>query len=682
MMLRSPDPTKARRGGILVGVLLGVLLLSAPHLSAQVPETPPDEGVVVDSVAVRGNVLLSDAVVLGTIAVPTGVAINWRDIQEAQKRLWETGRFQDIRVTARGGVDGTPVVLTFHVDERPVVRRVVVRGLQNLSEREVRDKVGFQTGDAYRPQNVIRARKFVQEELAKKGIPFTRVEERLVPVPGVEKEVEVVLEVEEGQRVTVAEVVFHGNEAFRSRDLRSAMGTRAEGFWWFRSGEFQQESVDEDLRERLPDFYASNGYLDFEVVGDTLVVDPETGKARLEIMVEEGPQYRVAEFRVEGNRRFPTEELERYYRAEEGGLLRSLGIGRSRVDGPPVFDRAAFEEATGRVEERYRNEGYLYAQVHPVLDRRPPENEDGHHTVAVRWEVEEGQPAYVRRIHIRGNDFTHDRVIREQVLLLPGDVYSEDRLLRSYQGISGLGFFDTPLPMPQIDPDPQTGDVDITFEVEERQTGSINFGTAMGGATGVSGFIGYEQPNLFGQAKSGSLRWDFGRFQNNFQVQYADPALFQSRISGQVSLFNSRDRFFTFATGERRMRGVRTQFGVPMPGSLRTRLFVGYGLSRTDFRQREGVEDTSLFARPPGTQSQLSLGIGRRTLDHPIFPTVGSNVRLNMDVTGGLLGGDGDFTKYTAEGEWWVPVGRVGGGTPGSRPVVFALGVRARTSLV
>lgn len=664
-------------------ILLGGCLLASVFCTPLEAQEPPGPGVVVDSVLVRGQITVDEAAILGTIAIPTGVPITFRELQEAQKRLWETGRFQDIRITARGGLaDDDPVILTFWVEERPVVRRLTVEGLTRISERQVRDTVGLRTGDPYQPQRVAQARRFIQDELAKQGVPFARVQERLVPIPGVEGEVELVLEVEEGQRVTVAQVVVHGNEAFRDPELAKVMATRPEGFWWFRTGEFRQEDLNEDLRERLPDFYASHGFLDFEILGDTLVIDPETGKARLELQVEEGPQYRVAEFRVEGNRRFPTEDLERYYRLEEGGLLRSLGIGRDRQPGPPVFDQSAFEDATRQVEERYLNEGYLYIQVRPVLERRPPGEGEDHHSVAVRWEIEEGQPAYVRRIFIRGNDFTHDRVIRDQIVLLPGDVYSQDRLIRSYQSISGLGFFETPLPFPQVDPNPQTGDVDITFEVEERQTGSINFGTAMGGMTGVAGFIGYEQPNLFGQAKSGSLRWDFGRFQNNFQLQYSDPSLLQSRISGQISLFNSRDRFFTFATGERRMRGVQTQFGFPVPGSIRTRLFVGYGLSRTVFRLREGVDDTSLFGRPPGTQSQLSTGIARRTLDHPLFPTVGSNLRWTTAFTGGPLGGDASFIKHTAEAEWWVPVGTVGGDAPGSRPVVFALGMKARAGAI
>ena len=53
-------------------------------------------------------------------------------------------------------------------------------------------------------------------------------------------------------------------------------------------------------------------------------------------------------------------------------------------------------------------------------------------------------------------------------------------------------------------------------------------GAYMPGGVGLSGFIGYEQPNLFGQAKAGALRWDFGRYLNSFEASYTDPSLFQS----------------------------------------------------------------------------------------------------------------------------------------------------------
>ncbi len=661
--------------GTVLFVCSGGALAQTPDFSAAAP-------VEVDSVAVVGNQLFQTAPLLGTIGIFPGDSITYVEIQAAEQRLWATGRFSDIVVTASESSTGA-AALTFQVEEYPVVTSRSAEGLESLSASDVWEHIGLTQGLPYSPQLFVEARQFIRDGLAEQGIPFAQVEQELIPLDEDSIQTELVLRVTEGQRVSIADVVFNGNDLINDSELEGAISSRAEGFFWFRTGAFRGEDLEEDLLTRLPEFYASRGYLDFQVLGDTIIIDPATGKARLEIDVSEGPQYRVSSFSVEGNREFPTEELEALYQPDEGGLLQSLGFGAGEESGSdPVFDQVAFEEATTGVNRLYSNSGYLYAQVAPQIDRLPQRSGEEPPRVALTWIIDEGQPAYVRRINIEGNDYTHDRVIRERIQLLPGDVYSEDRLMRSYQAINGLGFFESPLPLPELEPDPETGDIDVTFAVQERSTGSVNFGTTLGAGTGLSGFVGYDQPNLFGQAKAGSFRWDFGRYLNNLTVQYTDPAILQSRISGTISLFNARDRFFSFTTGRRRVVGTRLQVGFPVPGSIFTRFFVGYSISRTAYDLEGGTADTSLFGRPPGLQSQLSLSIARNTLDHPLFPTVGTEISWTTELNGGLLGGDGEFIKHTADGAWWIPVGGLGGDTPASQSVRFTLGLRARVGTI
>jgi len=415
-----------------------------------------------------------------------------------------------------------------------------------------------------------------------------------------------------------------------------------------------------------------------------MVVDDVTGKARLVITVDEGQQYRLGEFEIRNARRFASDELRRFVEQERGGLLRALGIsiggGPRSLEG--AFDRPAFDLGLSQAEQLYRNRGYLYARINQVIERVPAETAGGTPTVNVAWEVVEGQPAYITRINIAGNTFTHDEVIRSQILVIPGDVYSEEMLIESYRRISALGFFETPLPFPSISPDEQTGDVEITFHVQERQTGSINFGTAVGGGSGLAGFLGYDQPNLFGQAKAGHLRWEFGRFSNNFEASYSDPAIMNSRVSGALSLFSSRDRFFTFAEGRRRRTGAGLRAGLPVPGDLRSRMTVGYQLSRTTYEEFDQDEQGSLFSLPPGLQSTVTLGLLRSTVDHPIFPTVGTRQEFEVSLSGGPLGGDGQFAKYTLGGAWYVPVGSLGGDQPGGGPIRFTLGLQADAGFI
>ncbi len=661
---------------------MGALPALAATALAATPASTQNPGsgsalVRIDSIAARGNVRLAEQAVAGVAGIRPGTQNSWIDIQRAVKNLWATGQYEDISVSIDGSSGRN--LLIIEVLERPVTRLVRITGLESVSEDDVIEESGLRENVPLSRNAVAKAEAYIREELRRNGVPFALIERKEEPVPGEEGRVDVVLEVDEGQRVTIARVAFAGNGHFSDEELRASMDTRQEGFLWFRTGGYNDIDFELDLLESLPRKYHQDGYLDFQVLGDTLVIDPATGKARLEIRIDEGRQYRLSEFEVEGADAFETDQLKGYFAEESGGILSALGFGGddSADEAGRVFDAVAFEEAAQRVRELYRNEGYLYAQLEPYWERTG-EQVAGHPTIRAGWRIQEQTQAYVNRIVIAGNDFTFDRIIRDKIFLLPGDVYSEARLLQSYQNIQSLGFFESPMPTPDIRPDDETGDVDIIFNVTEKQTGSLQFGTAVGGGVGLSGFLGYDQPNLLGQAKAGSIRWDFGRYIRSFTLSLTDPALFQTTMSGSVSLFDSTDRFFQFATGRRQRRGFTTRFGVPFPGSLRTRVFLGYSLSRTSYEAFRSADDTSLFGLPPGTLSSVSLGITRQTLNHPLFPTSGSMQTWNVELNGGPLGGAGDFVKHTAQAQWMIPVGQLGGqgSVPGN--VQFAMGLHVR----
>jgi outer membrane protein insertion porin family len=570
------------------------------------------------------------------------------------------------------------------VEEQPIIASIEFIGLENIRGAAVRDSAGLQSGAPLDPAAITEAEAAVRTLLADRGFRVRSLEHRLEDVPDRPGEKRLVFEIEEGQRVAIADVEFEGNEAFDDDDLRGVLATREEGFLWYRSGTFDENELQTDLRDRLPTFYSERGYIDAQVTGDSLVVDPETGKGRLIVTVDEGPQYVLEDFIIQGNRRFASEDLRRYFERRRGGLLGGFGLNLggkdAPVEGQSVFDAVAFSQATEEVRRLYSNSGYLYADVVPQIERIPAEN-GGPPTVRATWTVQEGSPAFINQVRITGNTFTHEDVIRGQLVVLPGDVYSEDMLIQSYQRISALGFFETPLPMPQIQPN-DAGDVDITFEVKEKQTGSVNFGTALGGYSGLAGFLGYDQPNLFGQAKSGHLRWEFGQYSNNFEASYSDPAILGSRYSGSLSLFSSRDRFYTFSEGYRRRTGGSIQWGIPFLGDQWTRLSVGYSLSRTSYFEFDEETSSSLFSLPSGLQSTATLRLARTTLDHPMFPTVGTRQQFEADLSGGPLGGDGDFQKYSVSGAWFVPVGQIGGSQPGTRPIRFTLGLSAEAGAI
>ena len=277
------------------------------------------------------------------------------------------------------------------------------------------------------------------------------------------------------------------------------MATRPEGFWWFQKGEYDERKVDQDVREGLPRWYADHGYVDMQVTHDSLIADSAGGKAVLHLTIDEGEPYQVGTFDIEGNRRFSSEELQVYY---PFGPVGSTG---GPLGGPRAFSQSQWDGATEKLQNLYANNGYIYAQVEPTEIRHT--SRDGKPVVDLRWSIREGSPATINKVEIVGNDVTHERVIREAIVMLPGDLFSRDRLIRSYQNVSNLGFFQQPMPSPDVKPAANGVDVDITFRVEEKRTGNINFGASLGQGTGVGGFLGSRgaEPVRQGQARQAAV---------------------------------------------------------------------------------------------------------------------------------------------------------------------------------
>jgi outer membrane protein assembly factor BamA len=184
----------------------------------------------VDSIATVGNQRVTRTDMLSRIGIQPG-EVSPLDIQRAERNLWASGDFRDIQVDVEEVATpaGPRVVLTFEVDEQPLLRDVTIAGLENVSERRVRDSTGLTGNVPYSPQTVTAAQAFIRSELAKAGIPFARIEERLIPVStGTGEVVDLILDVTEGNRVTVADLVIEGNEAIDDETITAALTTRPE----------------------------------------------------------------------------------------------------------------------------------------------------------------------------------------------------------------------------------------------------------------------------------------------------------------------------------------------------------------------------------------------------------------------------------------------------------------------
>jgi len=629
-------------------------------------EAPP----TVDSIAVEGNARLTAAQIIGTSGIVLHQPTNYRDIQRAITALFRTGQFDDVLVEQRSA--GERLVLAIKVKERPLLEKWAVRGVRKLPENEVKGRVKLVEKRPIDRNAVEQSRAAIDSVYKHGGYYAAEVKTlELAQSPG---SVRIVFDVNEGERVAISQVVVDGNKRFADKAVVKHMATKPEGFWWFQKGEYDERKVDQDVRERLPRWYADQGYVDFQVTHDSLVADSAGGKAVLRLSVDEGQAYHVGTFDIEGNRRFSSEELQALYPFGPVGPT-GVPLGRSTQ----AFSRSQWDAATEKVQNLYANNGYIYAQVEPVESKRS--GPDGTPVIDLRWTIREGSPATVNKVEIVGNDVTHERVIREAIVMLPGDLFSRERLIRSYQNVSNLGFFQQPLPNPDVKPSANGVDVDIIFRVEERRTGNINFGASLGQGTGVGGFLGLEEPNLFGRGKRGKLQWQFGKNINDFTLSYTDPAIRESRISGTISLFDSRARFTVGDLGRRKQTGGSLQLGFPFFGSRYTRLFTSYSYQRV--RYTEGSADLrARFQCSACSRSTVGSSIMRDTRVGLPFATGGSLTNVSGEFNGGILGGTGNYRKVDLEGKWYAPLGTLGGGGQLGAGVQFVLGLSMKSGFI
>lgn len=658
---------------LLFAVVPGVL--SAQDITAGRCATP-------DSIAVRGNQRVDVGTIIATTALVPGTQLNYRILQRAIRDLYETGNFETVNLTCE--VTGTPerALLTFNVAERPVLEAVQIRGVNRLNERQIRELAELPVARPVDPAAVTRALYKIDSTYEKAGYYVARVRAESTVVS--EGNLGITFVIEEGRRLALSGLRVNGNTRVSDADIAGAMKTRPEGFWFFRNGEINDDEYAADLAERIPALYASRGFIDFRIAKDTLHIDREHGKALLELTVVEGPQYKVGNFEVVGGRHYSDEEIRNYYPFTNTSRpltsrVTSFLLRREPVP-QDVFDQASWESATGQVRQAYANDGYIYSEVVPVVERRV--TADSTHYVDLRWEVEEGAPAIINRIEIVGNDYTTEMCIRDQLVILPGDVYNQQRLIQSWQSIGNLGFFETPIPPPDQRRVNEQGDIDLIFRVKEKRTGNVNFGASMGQGTGFGGFIGLDQPNLFGLCKRGALQWQFGRYFNDFNLTYTDPRIRQSQVSGSVTLYRTMARYYIADLGRSLRTGGQLQVGFPVPFDLWTRLFLSYAGEGVKFGSSGLLGETQALYGNNSFRSSLGLTLTRDTRVGTPFPTGGGSQSLGVSFTGGPLGGTSSFQRYTTETSAYVPIAQIGGTRPGQQPMVAVAGLSTRAGAV
>lgn len=584
-------------------------------------------------VSVSGNVITDSSIVKLSSGLLEDEDISWEDVQDAMKQLWELGIYADVKIlmnkkTSEG------LFLTIQVKEYPRLSEVVIEGNKKLKTNDLEKEIGFFRGQIVSPHQLLKAQNKLKAKYAEKGYILAEIKTDTLPGPR-KGRVIAKFDIDEGKKVQIKRIRFFGNTEFEDSKLRKQMKKIKEDRWW-RSADFDKEEFDED-KKKVVEFYNNEGFRDAEVIKDSIYYDDVKQDMFIDLWVREGHCYYIGDISWEGNFLFTEEGL-------ETKLEFSKGDAFSQED----FDKTIYENLQGL----YYDLGYIYAQITPRETLR------GKDTLDIHFIVTEGNPVRVRKILISGNTRTKDRVLRRELRLRPGDVFSKELLMRSHRDLMMLNYFATV--EPNVLPANEE-ELDLTFKVEEKSTDTANMSAGWSELDRLIGSIGLGMNNLFGNGQQLSLDWNFGRYYRSFNVGFTEPWFMNTPTLIGVNFFDTKREAYYIGYSQR-MKGLSLRFGrrFRWPDNF----FRGDWIYRLEEQEYSDFSAYILEWNPnnitgidwPLTSSSITQILSRNSLNNPEFPTRGSSVSLSTSLSGGLLGGVVNYHKHIFSSEFFIPV--------------------------
>jgi outer membrane protein insertion porin family len=596
--------------------------------------------VKIASIVVEGNKKSEASTIRLNSGLMVGKDITGEDIQQAIKNLWSLKLFSDIEVYA-GNQTTSGIDLIIRVKEYPRLRKVEIAGHEEIDIEDIEQEISVYRGMVVTPFKMFKIRKSIKNLYLQDGFLLAEVKVDTATVG--EGIVNISVDILEGEQVQIEKIRFYGNQAFEEDDLKDAMDETSEDSWWG-SADFNQSLYEKDL-ETVIMYCKENGYRDAEILRDSVSYSEDGKNIFIDIWIYEGPKYYFGDIDFSGNSIFTAIEL-----------VEALDIQRG-----DSYDQVKYNEGiTERLQKMYYNQGYLFAQVQP---QEMPVGED---TLDITFNISEGHVVSVKEINIMGNTKTHEKVIRREFRLQPGDVFNSAKLERSIRDISILNYFSNVLPnVLLIDKDNQNVNLEVT--VEEKSTDMANMSAGFSQRDGLIGSLGLAFNNFSlahpfsgGDGQRLTFDWQFGKIYRSISIGFTEPWLFNSPTLVGFSIFNTRTGG-GFYPWDRRDIGGSVHIGrrFQWPDNF----FRGDWITRYSNSTISNIRDAELlerYLRTGGFEDirQLSITqiISRDSRNQPEFPTAGSVHSLSLQLSGGPLGGDAHYVKSTFDMKWFIPL--------------------------
>jgi outer membrane protein insertion porin family len=553
------------------------------------------------------------------------------------KNLYAQGLFDDVQLNiTRINLD--TIFLEIVVVERPRLSRMRFSGIRKGEIEDVQKLLADKTGKIVNENMLSTTKAIVKKHFNEKGFLNTTVTIKQRRDPGDANSVILNVVVDKKKKVMISDVTFVGNKHFSEGDLRHYLTkTRKRKFYnIFGSKKFKEDKYEDDKKNLITQMQ-DQGYRDAELISDTVF---KTGENTVGVRIKlfEGQKYYFGTVKWSGNAKYPSEILNRILRVKKGDVFSEDELNK-RLSGPTPND--------DDVSSFYLNDGYLTYTADPV------QTKIYHDTVDLDIRVYEGPQYTINRVTIKGNDVTNDKVVMREVRTKPGQKFNKELLIRSTREIGQLGFFDEQKTEPKpTNINPTDGTVDIVYNVVEKPSDQIQLSGGFGGGqlVGTLGltFNNFSIRNIFnlkdykplpkgdGQ-KLSIVGQSSGRTYQNFSFTFTEPWLGGKKpIYFAISAYtqgSSTGQYYAVTNplyNNLRINGVGVTLGKKLtwPDNY---FQLNYSLN-VDHYNLDNYTGY-LFSNGTSYNIRLTQELTRNSLDAPIYPTTGSNIRFTLQGT-------------------------------------------------
>lgn len=596
------------------------------------------------------------------------------DIVQGDVRiLTHLGEFKYIYADVVLQEDGT-VKLIYKFTEQQIITQVSVVGNTMMSDKILLAVTPVMQGLGRNQDAIDRGKRAIMDLYKEQGNYLVEVFPEVTvygkdidEFTGLEIDESVVLiyKIMEGPRVRVKGMAFYGNHSFSNKELSAEIDTNV-SVPFFRRGELNEQVLASDVAS-LKRFYINRGFRDIRVsYADPL--SPNDKEASVIFLIEEGPQYTIGgistEFTTAGNLQpvFTEEQIRGLIPMKQGSVFRQSDLNKAVAainSAYGVLGRIINVDPKQQAIKKARNTmfgGSSTLELDAAI--AIPFHAEPGATVDIVFVITEGLPTKVGVVDIKGNSVTQDKVIRGRIGLKPGYPFNVEEANRSEQRLMKTGLFNkvTMTIQPENKENPNVRD--LLVEVDERQTGTLNFGLMAGSDAGLVGNISLNQQNFdvadwpesweefwqrkafIGAGQQFSMAFQPGDEFFNYEIGLTDPRFLDTDYSfGGTAGWNKWE--YTDYTQDTlySQLNLGRRFGDIWYGS------VSLAANRIELTDIGNNVPQEIFNdRGPSTINSVGLNITRTTLKPFARPSEGSRIRMNINQYG-LPSGDYTFTK-------------------------------------